>query len=118
MGVDVVQGDEDRAGRMLLDELLEQLGDLASPFALAEQDHRLAGVIIDGSNPVSARWLSGGANHDLLPLGTPHPRDRWHPTDIELVRVVEHIPWLQAVPRCFDRLVFTSYSGSGLLILC
>src|SRR5260370_6674276 len=113
----VIPGHIDGPRGVFLHQSVQQLGDLFAPLAPLQEDHRFPAVIVHGSNAVVLRWLSGGGNHHLLSLGAPHGPQRGKPTEIELIGVIEHIPSFQFVAGCFNRLFFTAYSGSGLLIV-
>jgi hypothetical protein len=84
---------------------------------LAEH-HRFSRVIVHGAKALVLGRLSGGRDHHLLSLGTPHRPQRGKPTEVELIGVIKHIPCTQSVTGVFNRLFLTAYSGSGLLMVC
>lgn len=118
MRIGVIPGHIEGARRMLVDQRLQQFGDFSAALAPPKQDDRLAGMVIDSAQAITPIRLPGCRDHHLLAFRAPESTQGGQPTDIELVRVVEHIAWFQVIARFFDRLFFTWYSGSGLLILC
>jgi hypothetical protein len=103
----VVPGDIDDACRVLVEQGLQQLGDLRSAFTAAEQDSGCSGMIVDGANAVVLLELTRGGDHDLLTFGTPHGLQSREPGEIELIGIVEDIPRTQVVSGVFNRLFFT-----------
>jgi len=118
MGIGIIPSHIDSSRWMLIDQGLKEFGNLSAAFATTKQDQTFAGMVVDGAYPIVFRGLSRCADHDLLAHWTPHRPQGRQPAHIELVGVVEHIPFVQAITGFFDRLFLTSYSGSGLLILC
>src|ERR671912_105417 len=70
------------------------------------------------ADAVALLGLGGRRDHHLLAFGTPYRLQCRHPTQVELVGVVEAIARPEAVPCSLDRLFLSAYSGSGLVIVC
>lgn len=70
-GISVIPGPIDRARGLLIDQRLQQLGDLLAPFAAAEQPPGFARVVVDGAQTLPRVRLPWGRKHDLLPPRTP-----------------------------------------------
>jgi hypothetical protein len=118
MGAGVIPGDIDRASRMSVKQSLQQLSHLAASFASSDQHEGFSRMVVDCTKTIAFPGLSGRRDHHLLALPAPHRSERWQPADVELVGVVEHLTWLQSIPRVLNRLFLTLYSGSGLLMVC
>ena len=118
MSCEVVPSHKDHSRRMLVQQRLQQLGHFLASLSFADQDNSLSAMIVDGPQPVMHLGLSWGRDPHLLPFGAPHRSQSGQPAHIELVGIVEHLPWLQSVSGFFDLLFFTWYSGSGLLMVC
>jgi hypothetical protein len=98
----VVPRDIDSFLRMPIEQGLQQLGNLTTPFVTPGDHHGLAGVPVDRTKSAAANGLPRRWNHDLPSLGTPHRTQCRQPTDIELVCVVEDLPWAYAATGVFD----------------
>jgi hypothetical protein len=118
MRVGVVPGDVDVSGRVLVHQSLQQFGHFATALSAPKQNDGFTRVIIHGTQPVASVGLTRGGDHHLLAFGAPQRSQGWQPTDVKFIGVVKDIPWFQAVSCVFNRLFFTWYAGSGLLILC
>jgi hypothetical protein len=118
MRVRIVPRHVECPARMLVHERLQQFGDLAAPFVPAQEHDRLAGMIVHGADAEVSRRLSRRKDHDLLPFRAPQRAQGRQPTHVELIGVVEDVTGLQLVACLFDRLFFTAYSGSGLVMVC
>src|SRR5262249_45922227 len=105
-------------GRVFLHQSIQELGDLLAALVPLQEDHCFPSMIVDGANAVVLGGLSRSGNHHLLPFGAPHRPQRGKPTEIEFIGVIEDIPRFPMVSGRFNRLFFTTYSGSGLLIVC
>lgn len=103
----VVPGDIDDAGGVLVEQGLQQLGDLRPALTSPEQDRGCAGMIVDGADAVVLLGLAGGGDHDLLTLGAPHGVQRRDPGEVELIGIVEDIPRTHIVSGVFNRLFLT-----------
>src|SRR5258708_5673810 len=114
----IIPSDVDRPRGVFLHQGVQQLSDLFAPLVPLQEDHRFPRVIVHGANAVVLGRLSWGGDHHLLSLGAPHGSECGEPTEIELIGVIEDIPGAQVVAGCFNRLFFTAYSGSGLLMVC
>jgi hypothetical protein len=117
MGVGLIPGDIDGAGGMFVDQGLQPFGDLPATFAVPEQHPGFARMVVDGAQAIPFIRLTGRGHHDVLTPRAPHGAQGRQPTDIECVSSVKHRTGLQMVAGVLDRLFFTEYSGSGLLIV-
>jgi hypothetical protein len=63
MGVGIIPGDRDRAGRMLVDQGLPQLDDLLTPCAAPEQHHGFTRLVVNGAHAIPFIRLTGRGNH-------------------------------------------------------
>src|SRR3712207_1420030 len=100
---------------MLFQKRLQQFGDLTPALMPTDEDHRLAGLVVDRSDAVALFGLSGRLDHHLLALWAPHGLDGLeggHPAQVELVGVVEDFSFWEVVAGLFDRLFLRAYSGS------
>ena len=119
VGIGVVPGHVDDARRMLLQQRFEQLGDLGATLTPADQDDRLASMVVHRPDAVALFGLGGRRDYHLLALRTPHGLEGGHPAQVELVGVVEVISRFEyAVAGLFDHLFLRAYSESGLLMVC
>jgi hypothetical protein len=118
MGGGVIPGNLNGADRMPVDHGLQHFGDLPATFAPSAQHHGCTRMIIDGTQPIPLIRLAWRGNHDVLTPKTPHRAQGRQPAHIECVRIVERLPGGRMIAGLFNRLVFTAYSGSGLLIWC
>ena len=69
----------------------QQQRNLLAAFMALELDDRFASVIVDGSNARVFVWLPRSRDHDLLAFRTPQSMEGGEPTEIELIRIVEHV---------------------------
>src|SRR5215207_2432575 len=97
---------------MLLQKRLQQFGDLRSAFAATDENNRLAAMVVDRADAVSLFGLGGSLDHHLLAHRGPHRLEDGHPTQVELVGVVEDVLFSEVVASLFDRLFLRAYSGS------
>src|SRR5215217_1697526 len=118
MGVGVVPGYIHGARRMLLQQRLQQFGDLTPALTPTDEDHRLAGMVVDRSDAVALFGLGWRLDHHLLALRSPHRLEGGHPAQVELVGVVEDLSRSEVVASLFNRLFLRAYSGSGLVMVC
>src|SRR5262245_2965693 len=75
-------------------------------------------MVVDRPNAIVSGGLSRCRDHYLLSLGTPQRPQGRKPTHIEFVRIIKDGSRFQVIAGLLNRLFFTRYSGSGLLILC
>jgi hypothetical protein len=120
VGVGIIPSHLDTTRRMLLQQCFEQLGSLPPALAATEQDHRLAGVVVDRPDAVSlgVGWVGVSIITCSGPWGSTSPAASASSSQVELVGVVEVIFWFEALAGFFDRLLLRAYSGSGLVMVC
>jgi len=118
MSCEVVPSHKNRSRRMLVQQSLQQLCHFPASFSSADQHDRLSGMVVDCSQAIMNLGLSWGWDHHLLSLWAPHRSQGRQPTDVEFIRIVEHLTWLQSVSGFFNRLFLTWYCGSGLEMVC
>ena len=75
-------------------------------------------MVVHRSDAVTLFGLGGSGDHNLLAFRSPYRLEGRHPTQVELVGVVEMISRPEAVAGLFDRLFLKAYSGSGLVMVC
>jgi hypothetical protein len=117
-GLTATMGPPRARGTTLDDQRLQAFGDPLAPFPAAEQHHGFARVVVDGAQTIALVRLPWGGNHDVLPSRAPQGAQGGQPTEIEFALIVKHLAEFQLVAGIFNRLSFSAYSGSELLILC
>lgn len=90
MRIGIIPGHIDGFIRMLLQQCFQEFGDFLPTFASADQHHRLARMVVDGTNPVMFLSLAWRGDHHLLTAGTPHRHQGGQPRQIEFIGIVEH----------------------------
>ena len=87
MGVGMIPGDIDGAGRMAVDPRTQKLGHLPAPPAAAAQYHGFARLGVDGAQPIPLLRLAWGENRDVLTPRAPHGAQGGQPADMACVRL-------------------------------
>ena len=118
MGIGIILRDINRLPGMLREDCVQQFGNFTTTFVRAKERNGFPRMIVHGTQTIAFRWLSRRGNHDLLSARTPQRAQRWKPAEIKFVGVIKNLANVQMITRFLDRLFFSSYSGSGLVILC
>ena len=118
MSAGVVPSHVDRPFRVFLKQSLKQLRNLSATLVALELHNGFPRMIVNRANAVILVGLPRSGNHHLLAFRTPHRMQGGKPTEIKLILIIEHLTGLQVITGLFNRLFFSRYSGSGLLIVC